>query len=140
MLGPSHLARPDQEAACLCRHRPQAAGIGLASRQRNDTPCGRELPRRLAPDPGTPARRSYEDVVVARLRAEFGYQPVVPPGASRRRLWRCDRASYRRRNEIMHFHRIAVLSDKLDQIYLASVHLFLIYDMLNEMRAGLAGC
>ena len=71
--------------------------------------------------------RADEDDATRRLALDLGYRPVVPP-------------RYRRRNEVerfccrlKRFHRIAFRSDKLDQIYLAAVHLVLIYDMLLTM-------
>ncbi len=87
--------------------------------------------------------RAYEDDATRRLAAQLGYQPVVPPKSNRRRPWTYDRARYRRRNEVerfccrlKRFRRIAFRSDKLDQIYLAAVHLVLIYDMLLAMSTG----
>lgn len=84
--------------------------------------------------------RAYEDDATRRLATQLGYHPVVPPKSNRRRPWTYDRVRYRRRNEVerffcrlKRFHRIAFRSDKLDQIYLAAVHLVLIYDMLLAM-------
>ena len=84
--------------------------------------------------------RAYEDDATRRLAAQLGDHPVVPPKSNRRRPWTYDRARYRRRNEVerfccrlKRFRRIAFRSDKLDQIYLAAVHLVLIYDMLLAM-------
>ncbi len=117
--------------------------IGLSAGQRHDAPCGRELLQRLGPARGAQTLvmdRAYEDDVTRQLAAQLGYHLVVPPKSNRRRPWTYDRARYRRRNEVerffcrlKRFRRIAFRSDKLDQIYLAAVHLVLIYDMLLAM-------
>ena len=117
--------------------------IGLSPGQRHDAPCGRELLQRLGPARGAPTLvmdRADEDDATRRLAAQLGYHPVVPPKANRRRPWTYDRARYRRRNEVerfccrlKRFHRIDTRCDKLEVIFLAAIHLVLIYDMLNSM-------
>ena len=84
--------------------------------------------------------RAYHGDQTRQLARELGYRPVVPPPSSRNPSWTYDRTLYRRRNEVerffcrlKRFHRIALRCDKLDQIYLAALHLVLIYDMLNAM-------
>ena len=117
--------------------------IGLSPGQRHDAPWGRELLRRLGPASNHPylvMDRAHEDDATRRLAAQLGYHPFVPPKSNRRRPWTYDRTRYRRRNEVerffcrlKRFRRIAFRSDKLDQIYLAAVHLVLSYDMLLAM-------
>ena len=104
--------------------------IGLSPGQRHDAPCGRELLQRLGPARGAPTLvmdRADEDDATRRLALDLGYRPVVPP-------------RYRRRNEVerfccrlKRFHRIDTRCDKLEVIFLAAIHLVLIYDMLNSM-------
>ena len=84
--------------------------------------------------------RAYEDDATRRLAAELGCQPVVPPKSNRRQPWPYDAQRYRRRNEVerffcrlKRFRRIATRCDKLDVIFLATIHLILIYDMLLAM-------
>ena len=84
--------------------------------------------------------RAYEDDATRRLALELGYRPVVPPRSNRRQPHDYDRDVYRRRNEVerffcrlKRFHRIDARCDKLDVIFLAAIHLVLIYDMLSSM-------
>lgn len=83
--------------------------------------------------------RAYEgDATRARARA-LGYRPVEPPLHRRAQPWACDRVLYRRRNEVERFfcrlkciRRIATHDDKLDALFLAFIHLAVIYDALQR--------
>ncbi len=120
--------------------------ISLSPGQRHDAPCGRELLRRLGPASNQPylvMDRAYEDDATRRLALELGYQPVVPPKSNCRRPHQYDREVYRSRNEVerffcrlKRFHRNDSRCDKLDNIFLAAIHLVLICDMLNSMCTG----
>ena len=82
--------------------------------------------------------RAYEGDETRALAEELGYSPVVPPMRTRAQPWEYDRDLYRRRNEVerffcrlKRFRRIATRYDKLDCIFLAFIHLALIYDALQ---------
>ena len=84
--------------------------------------------------------RVYEGDPTRALAVALGYQPVVPPRRDRTTPWSYDRVLYRRRNEVERFfrrlkgfRRIATRYDKLDIIFLAFIHLALIYDALKSM-------
>ena len=84
--------------------------------------------------------RAYEGDATRALALELGYQPVVPPLAHRKQPWSYDRDLYRRRNlverffrRLKRFRRIATRYDKLDVVFLAFIHLAVIYDMLPSM-------
>lgn len=110
--------------------------IGLSPGRRHDTPRGRELLSRLGPASHRPylvMDRAYEDDATRRLALELGYRAVVPTRSNRRHLHHYDRDVYHRRYVVERFHRIDTRCDKLDSIFLAAIHLVLIYDMLNSM-------
>ncbi len=82
--------------------------------------------------------RAYEGDETRALAEELGYSPVVPPMRTRAKPWEYDRDLYRRRNEVerffcrlKRFRRIATRYDKLDCVFLAFIHLALIYDALQ---------
>ena len=82
--------------------------------------------------------RAYEGDATRALAEELGYRPVVPPLRTRRNPWSYDEVLYRRRNEVerffcrlKRFRRIATRYDKLDVIFLAFIHIALIYDILQ---------
>ena len=82
--------------------------------------------------------RAYEGDETRALAEELGYSPVVPPMRTRTEPWEYDRPLYRRRNEVerffcrlKRFRRIATRYDKLDCVFLAFIHLALIYDALQ---------
>ena len=63
---------------------------------------------------------------------------MVPPNPLRRHPWRLDRRLYRRRNEVERlfrrlksYRRVFTRHDKLDTMFLAFVHLALIFDALR---------
>ena len=69
---------------------------------------------------------------------ELGYVPVVPPNPNRTEPWEYDRVTYRRRNEVERLfrrrkghRRVLTRFDKLDAMFLAFVHLTLIFDALR---------
>lgn len=72
------------------------------------------------------------------LAEELGYAPVVPPNPNRVAPWDYDRVTYRRRNEVERlfrrlkgYRRVFTRYDKLDVLFLAFVHLALIFDALR---------
>ena len=115
--------------------------LALSPGQAADAAAGRELLERHGPRGDGPALlmdRAYEDDATRGLALALGWQPVVPPKRNRRRPWRYDRALYRRRNQVerlfrrlKRFRRIATRYDKLDAVFLAFIHLALIFDALT---------
>ena len=113
----------------------------LTAGQRGDAPPGRELLRQLG---RAPTRRcallmdcAYEGNETRALARSLGYRPVVPPNP-RVKPWRLDRGLYRRRNEVERlfrrlkaYRRVFTRYDKLDAMFLAFVHLALIFDALR---------
>ena len=82
--------------------------------------------------------RAYEGDKTRALAEELGYSPEVPPKRTRAQPWQYDRVLYKRRNEVerffrrlKRFRRIATRYDKLDSVFLAFIHLALIYDALQ---------
>ncbi len=72
------------------------------------------------------------------LGRALGYVPVVPPNPLRLRPWRLNRLLYRRRNEVERlfrrlkgYRRVFTRFDKLDGMFIAFVHLALIFDALR---------
>ena len=81
---------------------------------------------------------AYEGNETRTLARALGYVPVVPPNPRRRKSWRLDRRFYRRRNEVERlfrrlksYRRVFTRYDKLDTMFLAFVHLALIFDALR---------
>ena len=115
--------------------------LALSPGQAGDAPWGRALLRRLGPQAGGPALlmdRAYEGDATRALAEALGYRPVVPPLRTRIHPWAYDRVLYRQRNEVerffcrlKRFRRIATRYDKLDRVFLAFIHLALIYDALQ---------
>lgn len=115
--------------------------FALSPGQDHDAPAGRELLRRL-PSPEAPVAlimdRAYEGDATRQLALDLGFQPVVPPLASRVQPWSFDRVLYRRRNEIERlfrrlkgFRRIFSRFDKLDVMFTAFIHFALIVEALR---------
>ena len=84
--------------------------------------------------------RAYEGAATRALALELGCEPAVPPLAHRRQRWSYHRDLYRRRNlverffrQLKRFRRIATRYDKLDVVFLAFMHLAVIYDLLASM-------
>ena len=82
--------------------------------------------------------RAYEGDETRRLALELGFVPVVPPHPNRIAPWEHDRLTYRRRNEVERlfrrlkgYRRVCTRYDKLDVLFLAFVHLALIFDALR---------
>ena len=115
--------------------------LALSPGQAGDAPEGRGVLDRFGPVPGAPALvmdRAYQDNATRRLAVALGYRPVVPPAVTRKEPWDYDRILYRRRNEVerffcrlKRFRRIATRYDKLDRVFLAFIHLAVIYDALQ---------
>lgn len=71
------------------------------------------------------------------LWAKKGLIPVVPPKSKRKEPWEYDRTEYKKRNEterlfarIKRFRRIFTRYEKLDIMFIAFIHIALIYDMI----------
>ena len=75
---------------------------------------------------------AYEDDKTRALAEQLGYCPEVPPMRTRAQPWQYNRVLYWRRNEVERFfRRIATRYDKLDSVFLAFIHIALIYDALQ---------
>ena len=79
---------------------------------------------------------AYQGNETRALARTLGYRPVVPPNPLRREPWRLNRRLYRRRNEVERlfrhlkaYRRVFTRYDKLDVMFLAFVHLALIFDV-----------
>ena len=116
--------------------------LALPAGQAGDAPKGRERLQSLgrAPTPGCALclDRAYEGNATRELAVELGFVPVVPPHPNRVEPWEYDRVTYRRRNEVERLHRrlkgfrrVFTRYDKLDVMFLAFVHLALIFDALR---------
>ena len=122
----------------LARDDRGALALALSPGQAATASAGRELLERHGPREDGPALlmdRAYKDDATREL--VLGWQPVVPPKRNRRQPWHYDRALYKRRNQVerlfrwlKRFRRIATRYDKLDAIFLAFIHLALIFDAL----------
>ena len=82
--------------------------------------------------------RAYEGDETRQLAEELGFVPVVPPNPNRVQPWEYNRVTYRRRNEVERlfrrlkgYRRVCTRYDKLDVLFLAFVHLALIFDALR---------
>ena len=115
--------------------------LALSPGQAGDAPWGRELLRRLGARSDASALlmdRAYVGDETRALARSLGYEPVVPPHANRSDPWTYDRVRYRQRNEVercfrrlKRFRRIATRYDKLDAVFLAFIHLAVVYDLLQ---------
>ena len=81
---------------------------------------------------------AYEGNETRALARRLGYVPVVPPNPLRLKPWRLNPLLYRRRNEVERlfrrlkgYRRVSTRDDKLDAMFLAFVHLALIFDALR---------
>ena len=117
----------------------------LSPGQAGDAPQGRE--RRQAPGPaplpGGPwcRDRAYAGHETRRLAEPLGLVPVVPPNPNRVEPWEDDRVTSRRRHEVERLlrrlkgdRRVGTRDDKLDGMFLACVHLALIFDALASVN------
>ncbi len=82
--------------------------------------------------------RAYEGDETRQLALALGYEPEVPPKATRVDPWEYDREMYKRRNEIERlfrrlkgFRRIFSRFEKLDVIFLGFILFALIIDALR---------
>lgn len=82
---------------------------------------------------------AYQGDETRRVALALGYAPVVPPNPQRLDPWEYDRTLYRRRNEVERlfrrlkgYRRVFTRYDKLDVLFLAFVHLALIFDALRQ--------
>ncbi len=116
--------------------------LALSPGQAGDAPQGRQLLRAHGPAPWLGCLlcmdRAYEGNETRRLAEELGFAPVAPPNPNRVEPWEYDRLTYRRRNEVERlfrrlkgYRRVFTRYDKLDVIFLAFVHLALIFDALR---------
>lgn len=83
--------------------------------------------------------RAYEGNETRALAVEPCFAPVVPPNPNRVEPWEYDRLTYRRRHEVERlfrrlkgYRRVFTRYDKLDVLFLAFVHLALIFDALRQ--------
>jgi transposase len=81
--------------------------------------------------------RAYEGDETRQLLLSLEVQPVVPPHPSRLNPWEYDRELYKKRNEVERFfrrlkafRRIFSRFEKLDVMFIAFIHVALIFDGL----------
>jgi transposase len=126
-----HLAAADEKTALAVVLTPGQAG---------DAPRYPELiagvPEACPVQAGA-ADRSYDsDAIRADLKRR-GIEPVIPPRSNRKESIPYDKAKYRRRNKVerlfnrlKQFRRIATRYDKLDETFLALIHLTAAFVMI----------
>jgi transposase len=85
--------------------------------------------------------RAYEGNETLQLLLSFDLLPVVPPNPNRLRPWDYDRVLYKKRNEVERlfrrlkaFRRIFSRFEKLDLMYIAFIHVALIFDGLTYLN------
>ena len=81
--------------------------------------------------------RAYESEQTRQLLLSFEIQPVVPPKINRLNPWEYDEELYKKRNEVERlfrrlkgFRRIFSRFEKLDVMFIAFIHVALIFDAL----------
>lgn len=81
--------------------------------------------------------KAYEGDETRQLVLELELTPVVPPKSNRLNPWELDRELYKKRNEVERlfrrlkgFRRIFSRFEKLDQMFVAFLHIALIFDSL----------
>jgi transposase len=81
--------------------------------------------------------RAYEGDETRQLLLSLEVQPVVPPNPQRLNPWEYDRELYKKRNEVERlfrrlkaFRRIFSRFEKLDVMFVAFIHIALIFDGL----------
>ncbi len=118
-----------------------AVAFALSPGPAHDAPQGRRLLNRLTRPADSPTLlmdRAYEDDATRQLVRARGFRPVAPPKRNRLAPWSCDKALYKRRNEIERlfrrlkgFRRIFSRFDKLDVMFLGFVTFGLIIEFLR---------
>jgi transposase len=118
-----------------------AINFSLSAGNDHDAPQGRLLLEDLGPMPeGLPLLmdRAYEGDQTRQLVLDLGMIPVVPPKANRLVPWSYNRDLYKKRNEIERlfrrlkgFRRIFSRFEKLDVVFLAFLHMALIFEALK---------
>jgi transposase len=81
--------------------------------------------------------KAYESDETRQLVMDLELAPIVPPKANRLNPWEYDRELYKKRNEVERlfrrlkgFRRIFSRFEKLDQMFVAFIHVALIFDAL----------
>jgi transposase len=81
--------------------------------------------------------RAYESNETRQLLLSFEVEPVVPPKINRLNPWEYDQELYKKRNEVERlfrrlkaFRRIFSRFEKLDVMFIAFIHVALIFDAL----------
>ena len=85
--------------------------------------------------------KAYEGDETRQLILDLELTPVVPPKANRHNKWEYDVEIYKKRNEVERlfrrlegFRRIFSRFEKLDQMFVAFLHVALIFDALNYLN------
>lgn len=116
-----------------------AMSFSLSPGQAHDAPCGRQLLLDLGPaiKPNTAMLmdKAYEDEQTRQLTLDLNYEPVVPPKSNRVSPWQYNKQMYKRRNEVERlfrrlkgFRRVFSRFDKLDVMFVAFIHVALIFE------------
>lgn len=81
--------------------------------------------------------RAYEDNKTRALAEEHGFNVVVPPKKNRKDPWEYDKELYKKRNQveryflrIKRFRKVFTRYDKLDSIFISTISLAFIFDLL----------
>ena len=81
--------------------------------------------------------RAYEDDKTLYLAKDHGFKTVVPPKKNRKLPWSYDRHLYKHRNNIeryflrlKRFRKVFTRHDKLDSIFVFTISLDFIFDLL----------
>ena len=81
--------------------------------------------------------RAYEDDKTLALAKSYGFRTVVPPKKNRKLPWSFDKQLYKQRNNIerhflrlIHLRKVFARYDKLDFIFISTISLTFIFDLL----------
>ena len=114
--------------------------LGLSPGNSHDAPVGRELLKRHRPKVESLVMdKACSDDRTRQVVADCGYVGVVPPKSNRKRPWKYDKETYRKRNEVERLfalikekRRVATRYDKLDVMFLSFVYLALVNIALHD--------
>jgi transposase len=118
-----------------------AITFSLSPGEAHDGVEGRKLLKTLSPTPHTLhviMDRAYEGNETRQLVLDLRFIPVVPPKSNRIEPWEYDKEMYKRRNEVERlfrrlkgFRRIFSRFEKLDVMFMASIHFALVIEALR---------
>ena len=81
--------------------------------------------------------RAYANDKILALPKTHGFHPVVPPNKDRKFPWFCDKQLYKQRNlierfflRLKRFRKVFTRYDKLDSIFISTILLAFIFDLV----------